>query len=54
MSAERPDALGAAARIRALAALADDTFDLLVVGAGATGCGTALDAAARGLSASCC
>ena len=49
MSAERPDALGAAARTRALAALADDTFDLLVVGAGATGCGTALDAAARGL-----
>ncbi|MFO0931070.1 MAG: glycerol-3-phosphate dehydrogenase/oxidase [Planctomycetota bacterium] len=49
MSAERPDALGAAARARALAALADDTFDLLVVGAGATGCGTALDAAARGL-----
>ena len=25
------------------------TFDLLVVGAGATGCGIALDAAARGL-----
>jgi glycerol-3-phosphate dehydrogenase len=27
-----------------------DVFDLLVVGAGATGCGTALDAASRGLS----
>jgi glycerol-3-phosphate dehydrogenase len=26
-----------------------DTFDLLVIGGGATGCGVALDAATRGL-----
>jgi glycerol-3-phosphate dehydrogenase len=49
VSADRADALGPASRTRALAALADERFDLLVVGAGATGCGTALDAAARGL-----
>ena len=30
-----------------------ETFDLLVVGGGATGCGTALDAATRGLRAAC-
>ncbi len=36
-------------RDAALAAL-DDTFDLVVVGGGVTGCGVALDAAQRGLS----
>ena len=29
--------------------LATETFDLLVIGGGATGCGIALDAAARGM-----
>lgn len=41
--------LGPAGRSAAIAALADRTLDLLVVGAGATGTGTALDAASRGL-----
>ncbi|HZP30671.1 MAG TPA: FAD-dependent oxidoreductase, partial [Acidimicrobiia bacterium] len=36
-------------RTAALARLADETFDVLVVGGGITGCGVALDAAARGL-----
>ena len=31
----------------------DDVFDLLVVGGGATGAGTALDAATRGLKVAC-
>lgn len=38
------------ARRRALERLAAETFDVLVVGGGVTGCGAALDAAARGLS----
>jgi glycerol-3-phosphate dehydrogenase len=38
-------------RIQALASLAEPrTFDLAVIGGGATGCGVALDAAARGFS----
>ena len=41
--------LGPIARNDALRVLHTDVLDLLVVGAGATGCGTALDAAARGL-----
>src|SRR4029079_7888987 len=36
-------------RAEALRRLADDPFDVLVVGAGVTGAGTALDAASRGL-----
>ena len=36
-------------RTQTLARLRDDTFDVLVVGAGITGAGVALDAAARGL-----
>lgn len=36
-------------RARNLRRLADETFDVLVVGGGITGCGVALDAAARGL-----
>ena len=32
---------------------ADDVFDLLIVGGGATGAGTALDAASRGLKVAC-
>ena len=41
--------LGPASRTAAIAALQDRVLDLLVVGAGATGTGTALDAASRGL-----
>ena len=37
-------------RARSLVRLADDHFDLLVVGGGITGAGVALDAASRGLS----
>ena len=38
-------------RTTALASLAEHTtFDLAIIGAGATGCGLALDAAARGFS----
>jgi glycerol-3-phosphate dehydrogenase len=37
-------------RRRALERLAGETFDVLVVGGGVTGCGAALDAATRGLS----
>ena len=42
--------LGPAARARALDRFASETFDVLVVGGGVTGCGVALDAASRGLS----
>lgn len=41
--------LGPPARAAALAAIDGKSIDLLVVGAGATGAGTALDAASRGL-----
>src|SRR4051812_35663605 len=44
-----PGALGPEQRRRALRALSEETFDLLVIGGGATGCGAALDAASRGL-----
>lgn len=42
--------LTAARRARDLEALSETTVDVLVVGGGVTGCGTALDAASRGLS----
>ena len=42
--------LTAARRARDLDALSTTTVDVLVVGGGVTGCGTALDAASRGLS----
>ncbi len=42
--------LGPASRAAALQAMQSEVLDLLVVGAGATGTGTALDAASRGLS----
>ncbi len=42
-------ALGTFDRARALQALGDTTFDVLVVGGGITGAGVALDAASRGL-----
>jgi glycerol-3-phosphate dehydrogenase len=41
---------GPATRARALERCASETFDVLVVGGGVTGCGAALDAASRGLS----
>src|ERR1035437_8082271 len=42
--------LGPDARRRALERFAAETFDVLVVGGGVTGCGVALDAASCGLS----
>ena len=42
--------LGPAARKLALKRLAAETFDVLVIGGGVTGCGVALDAATRGLT----
>ncbi len=41
--------LGSFDRTRALQALGETTFDVLVIGGGITGCGVALDAASRGL-----
>jgi glycerol-3-phosphate dehydrogenase len=46
----RSPILGPAERTAALAALAEREVDLLVVGGGVTGAGTALDAATRGLT----
>ena len=43
-------ALSPSQRERALVALADQEFDVLVIGGGVTGAGCALDAASRGLS----
>ncbi len=42
--------LGPAQRSEALRRLREETFDVLVVGGGVTGCGAALDAASRGLN----
>lgn len=42
--------LGPGSRLRSIEVMRREVMDLLVVGAGATGCGTALDAASRGLS----
>ena len=42
--------LGPAERAAAIARLRTETFDVLVIGGGVTGCGTALDAVTRGLS----
>lgn len=42
--------LGPAHRAAALRRMAEDELDVLVIGAGATGSGAALDAASRGLS----
>ena len=41
--------LGPEARRSALRRLADETFDVVVIGGGVTGAGCALDAATRGL-----
>src|SRR3712207_1612067 len=43
-------ALSPASRTAALATLAQEELDVLVVGGGVTGCGTLLDAVTRGLS----
>ena len=42
--------LGAQERARALDRMANETFDVAIVGGGVTGAGAALDAASRGLS----
>src|SRR5579859_338304 len=44
-----PTPPGPAARAASAARLADEAFDVLVIGGGITGAGVALDAAARGL-----
>ena len=50
MALSREARFGPAARAHALERCASETFDVLVVGGGVTGCGAALDAASRGLS----
>lgn len=50
MTPPSPSMLGPAARTAALDRLADEPFDLAVIGAGVVGAGVALDAATRGLS----
>jgi glycerol-3-phosphate dehydrogenase len=50
MLAHDPSRLGPDERRAALQRLAGDVFDVVVVGAGATGAGSALDAVTRGLS----
>jgi len=49
-AAARQGRLSPAGREEALRRLAEETFDILVIGGGVTGAGTALDAASRGLS----
>ena len=50
MRVDQEARFGPATRARALERCASETFDVLVVGGGVTGCGAALDAASRGLS----
>jgi len=50
VGAEAGVALGPEVRREALARFAGETFDVLVIGGGVTGCGIALDAASRGLT----
>jgi glycerol-3-phosphate dehydrogenase len=50
MASDTESRLGPAERMRALERCASETFDVLVVGGGVTGCGAALDGASRGLS----
>lgn len=45
-----PSRLDSEQRARALARMAAEHFDIVIIGGGVTGCGAALDAAARGLS----
>jgi hypothetical protein len=46
----RPGDLGHAQREEALRRMADEEFDVLVIGGGVVGAGSVLDAATRGLS----
>src|SRR5207245_2080564 len=46
----RPGRLGPAERSASLAAMAGETFDVIIIGGGVVGAGAALDAATRGLS----
>src|SRR3954451_24383070 len=46
----RPGRLGPAERSAALAAMAGETFDVIIIGGGGVGAGAPLDAATRGLS----
>src|ERR1039458_938100 len=50
MTLDQEARFGPATRARALERCASETFDVLVVGGGVTGCCAALDAASRGLS----
>ena len=50
MASDDQARFGPVNRARALERCASETFDVLVVGGGVTGCGVALDAASRGLS----
>jgi glycerol-3-phosphate dehydrogenase len=45
-----PSRLNPEQRRGAIRRMADETFDIAIIGAGVTGCGSALDAASRGLS----
>jgi glycerol-3-phosphate dehydrogenase len=45
-----PSRLNPEQRRGAIQRMADETFDIAIIGAGVTGCGAALDAASRGLS----
>jgi len=45
-----PSRLNPEQRSGAIRRMADETFDIAIIGAGVTGCGAALDAASRGLS----
>jgi len=45
-----PSRLNPEQRRGAIRRMADETFDIAIIGAGVTGCGAALDAASRGLS----
>ena len=45
-----PSRLGPDERKRSLSRMADEVFDVIIIGGGVTGCGCALDAAGRGLS----
>src|SRR5688572_11579626 len=50
MLADDPSRLGPDERRASLQRMADEVFDVVVIGAGATGAGSALDAVTRGLS----
>jgi glycerol-3-phosphate dehydrogenase len=45
-----PSGLNPAQRLNHIGQMSEETFDIVVIGGGVTGCGVALDAASRGLS----